>query len=265
MQHGGFMPRIGCVILSKQIADLTPLESKLHAKNIEVLIHKDYSSNLQTYDSRVYEFPTRCRWGSPELALAMVESMYSLFLESSCDYVFSISDNTIPSPNFYSQLESLSDGFKTSLIESNIEGALDDPGVNYGITSKFKPGLWQRKLKLQVYKGNQWNALTKDNFLLIYQNIKKSQALLSELYHTKILDERLFATMINRYDLRYNNVRYMYMPFQENGKNVKEINIEEYMTYSKSYSFLRKYNWDKPLFEIPESVMHKLNSPLQGG
>lgn len=254
--------KIGCVILSKSIIDLTSLESCLHAKNVEVLIHKDFSSNLQIYDSRVSEWSTRSRWGSPDLAFAMLHAMKDIFINSHVDYVFSISDNTIPSPYFLTQLKVLSDGFEKSLIESNLEEPLAEFGVNYGISSNYELGKWTRKIKLDIFKGNQWNAVTRSDFIKMFDAIVNNHALLTELYHTKILDERLFATMFERLKLPYNNVRYMYMPFAENGKNVREITVGEYLTKANSLPFMRKYNWDNPIFDVPIELEHKLKKAL---
>lgn len=245
------MERISILVMSKVIKDLTKLRTAIDMHSPErsrFFIHKDFSSQLENYDGIILPFQTRARWGSPELAFAQLESFMYIFEHTDTKYIVSISDDSIPVANWYSKLESLSKGFKSSLIQSVYQERLDYSGRNFGITSKSPSGIWHRSTRLPTYKGAQWIGITADDFYKIWRELEATPELIQELYHTEILDERLFPTLFEWCNLPYVNKRIVYAPFSDDMKTGRLVTTEELRNIRETdWIFARKFNWDDEL------------------
>lgn len=242
------MSKVALLVLSKVIRDLTKLRDAVdkHApEDFELYIHKDFSSKLENYHGIILPFQTRARWGSPELAFAQLESFKEIFERSDAEYAVSISDDSIPVGNWYSKLKYISNYFESSVIQGFYQEGLDNVGRNFGITSKSEAGIWHRKFPLPIYKGAQWIAITRRDFERVWEGLERNPDLIQELYHTEILDERLFPTLFEFFKLPYVNKRIVYAPFSDDKKTGRLVSAEELRNIRETeWLFARKFNWD---------------------
>lgn len=229
-------------------SNLYPVLNKEMINGSDIIYqHRDASSNSPELIGAV-QIPVRypCRWGSPELAFCQLESMDIIFNDPSIDVVVPISDDSILVPKkigSHDFIVELTENGDRSVIQSVKDNSCQSRSF-YGLSSSTNKNPVEPELLIEFYKGSQWNIITRRTFMKMKNVFNNYPLLYKEFFYTKILDERLFATLINLVDENYLNERFVYAPFAKNGKNGREVTLEEIRNLydSSTILFARKWN-----------------------